>query len=151
MLYLNDVVKEIGSKDWTPSSLGTAGSSAGKESACNAGDPGSIPGLETSPWRRHRLPTPVFLPGESPRTEEPGGLQSAGLQRIGHNWATKHSTADVKWTHFCWRNYLAIYLFQANILVAWMWGPEEILKASGLVSMQVHDHSWVHRHSLPSS
>ena len=26
------------------------------------------------PWRRARQPTPVFLPGESPWTEEPGGL-----------------------------------------------------------------------------
>ena len=30
--------------------LGFLGSSAGKESACNAGDPGSIPGLGRSPW-----------------------------------------------------------------------------------------------------
>ena len=29
--------------------------------------------------------TPVFLPGESPWTEEPGGLQSTGSQRVGHN------------------------------------------------------------------
>ena len=28
---------------------GISGSSAGKESACNAGDPGSIPGLGSSP------------------------------------------------------------------------------------------------------
>ena len=28
------------------------------------------------PWRRKWQPTPVFLPGESPWTEEPGGLQS---------------------------------------------------------------------------
>ena len=28
--------------------MGFSGSSAGKESACNAGDPGSIPGLERS-------------------------------------------------------------------------------------------------------
>ena len=28
------------------------------------------------PWRRAWKPTSVFLPGESPRTEEPGGLQS---------------------------------------------------------------------------
>ena len=28
--------------------VGFPGSSAGKESACNAGDPGSIPGLERS-------------------------------------------------------------------------------------------------------
>ena len=28
---------------------------------------------------------PVFLPGESPRTEEPGRLQSMGSQRFGHD------------------------------------------------------------------
>ena len=38
--------------------------SDGKESACNAGDPGSIPGSERSPWRREWQCTPVFLPGE---------------------------------------------------------------------------------------
>ena len=32
------------------------------------------------------------MPGQSPWTEEPGGLQSMGLQRVGHDWATKHST-----------------------------------------------------------
>ena len=37
-------------------------------------------------WRRAWQPTPVFLPGESPWTEEPGGLQSMGLHRVGHNW-----------------------------------------------------------------
>ena len=31
------------------------------------------------PWRRAWQPPPVFLPGESPWTEEPGGLQSIGL------------------------------------------------------------------------
>jgi len=36
------------------------------------------------PWRRASQPTPVLLPGESPRTEEPGGLQSMQLQRAGH-------------------------------------------------------------------
>ena len=35
--------------------------------------------------RRKWQPTPVFLPGESPWTEKPGGLQSMGLQRIGHD------------------------------------------------------------------
>ena len=29
--------------------------------------------------------TPVFLPGEPPGTEEPGGLQSKGSQRVAHN------------------------------------------------------------------
>jgi len=35
-----------------------------KESVCNVGDPGLIPGLGRFPWRREWQPTPVFLPGE---------------------------------------------------------------------------------------
>ena len=27
-----------------------------------------------------------YSPGETPWTEEPGGLQSIGVQRVGHNW-----------------------------------------------------------------
>ena len=44
--------------------LGFPGDSDGKESACNAGDPGSIPGSGKIPWRREWQPTLVFLPGE---------------------------------------------------------------------------------------
>ena len=98
------------------------GSSAGKESACNAGDVGSIPGLGRSPGEGIGYPLqnswaslvaqmvknlpPVWEtwfrslgwedPGEGttthssilawriPWTEEPGRLQSMGLQRVGH-------------------------------------------------------------------
>ena len=42
-------------------------------------------------WRRKWQPTPVFLPGESPWTEEPGGLQSMESQRVGRDWATKQT------------------------------------------------------------
>ena len=35
------------------------------------------------PWTRAWQPTPVFLPGESPWTEEPGGLQSIASQKVG--------------------------------------------------------------------
>ena len=45
--------------------LGLPGVSDGKESACNAGDPDSIPGSEKIPWRREWLPSPVLLPQES--------------------------------------------------------------------------------------
>ena len=41
-------------------------------------------------WSRKWQPTPVFLPGKFPRTEEPGRLQFMGLQRVRHNWRTKH-------------------------------------------------------------
>ena len=40
------------------------GGLVGKESACNAGDTGSIPELGRSPGRGHKS-TPVFLPGDS--------------------------------------------------------------------------------------
>jgi len=53
------------------------------ESACNVGDLGSIPGSGRSPEEGNS--NPVLLPGESPWTEEPGGLQSMGLQRVGHD------------------------------------------------------------------
>ena len=36
-------------------------------------------------WKRAWQPTLVFSPGESPWTEESGGLQSMGLQRVRHN------------------------------------------------------------------
>ena len=36
-------------------------------------------------------PTPIMLPGESLWTEEPGGLQSVGSQRVGRNRVTKHT------------------------------------------------------------
>ena len=104
----------------------------GKESACNAGELSSIPGLRSSfgermgshssilglpwcltqwgvhlqcrrpgldpwvgkiPWRRAWQSTPVFLPGESPWTEAPDGLQSMGLQKVGHDWVT-----ELNWT-----------------------------------------------------
>ena len=45
-------------------SKGFPGGSDSKESACNAGDSGSIPGSGIFPWRRKWRPTPVFLPGE---------------------------------------------------------------------------------------
>ena len=44
--------------------LGFPGGSGGKESACNAGDLGSIPGLGRSPGGAHGNPLQYSLPGE---------------------------------------------------------------------------------------
>ena len=43
------------------------------------------------PWGRVWQPTPAPLPGEFPWTEDLGRLQSMGTQRVGHDWATKHT------------------------------------------------------------
>ena len=103
----------------SPSLLsGFPDSSVGKESACNAGDPGSIPGAGRSsgegigyplqyswaslvaqlvknlpamcktwvwslssedPWRRERLPTPVFWPGEFHGLYSPWGCKESDM------------------------------------------------------------------------
>ena len=86
----------------TPVFMGFPSGLDGKVSACNAGDLVSIPGLGRLPWRRAWQPTPVFLPEESPWTEEPGGLQSMGSQRVGHNRVTKDSIAHQGKDIFTW-------------------------------------------------
>ena len=104
--------------------MGFPGSSVGKESTLNVGEPGSIPGSGSSPgegigyplqysWASlvaqtvKNLPAmwetwvqslgwedPLeegmathssILPWRIPWTEEPGGLQSMGSQRVGHD------------------------------------------------------------------
>ena len=52
---------------------------AGKESTCNVGDLGSIPGLGRFPWRRERLPTPVFWPGEVNGLDVPWGCKELDM------------------------------------------------------------------------
>ena len=49
--------------------------SVGKESACNAGGPGFDPWVGKIPWRRERLPTPVFWPAELHGLYSPWGRQ----------------------------------------------------------------------------
>ena len=54
--------------------VGFPGGSDSKESVCNAGDPGSIPGLGRSSGEgKERLPTPVLWPGEFHRLYSPQG------------------------------------------------------------------------------
>jgi len=64
--------------------LGFPGGSDGKQFACNAGDPGSILGLGRSPGGGNGNPFSI-LAWKIPWTEELDGLQSMGLQRVGHN------------------------------------------------------------------
>ena len=60
---------------------GFPGTSGGKESTCNAGDPSLIPGLGRSPGGRDRLPTPVLLGflGDSDNKESACNAGNLGL------------------------------------------------------------------------
>ena len=72
------------------SCLGFPGGTSGKEPSCQCWRHkrhefdswvGKIP------WNREWQPTSVFLPGESPWTEEPGRLQSVESHRVRHDWS----------------------------------------------------------------
>ena len=63
------------------------GDSDSKESACNARDPGLIPGLGRFPGEGNSNHSSV-LAWRIPWTEEPSWLPSMGVQTIGHDWVT---------------------------------------------------------------
>ena len=42
-----------------------------------------------------------ILAWEVPRTEVPGGLQSVGLQRVGHDWVTRTTVAVTMQQVYC--------------------------------------------------
>ena len=89
--------------------MGFPGGDSGKEPAFKCRWHRSCrfdPWVGKIPWRRAWQPTLVFLPGESPWTEEPGGLQSMGSQRVGHNWSDlagtpAHLTVASSWVPSC--------------------------------------------------
>ena len=56
---------------------------ADKESACNAGDLGSIPGLER-PLEKGKATHFSILAWRIPRTEEAGGYSPGGRKKVKH-------------------------------------------------------------------
>ena len=63
---------------------GFPGSSDSKESGCNAGDPDLIPGSGRSPEEGNDNPLQCSCL-ENSMYRGGGGLQSTGLQGVGHN------------------------------------------------------------------
>ena len=73
--------------------LSFPGSSAGKESASNAGDLSSIPGSERSPGGEHGNPF-HYSCLENPHGKRSLAGDSPWSQRVGFDWPTKHSAAE---------------------------------------------------------
>ena len=68
------------------------GISFGKESACNAGDPGSI---WEDPLEKRRATYSSILALEIQWNEEPSGIRPMRSQRVGHGWATNNTNNTV--------------------------------------------------------
>ena len=85
--------------------MGFPGGSVVKNLCANAGDVGSITGSERSP-EKEMATYSVILAWEIPWTEEPGGLQSMGSQRVRHNLVTKQqqqiliNNCFIRWSTF---------------------------------------------------
>ena len=88
--------------------LPSGGSDNSPANARDVRNTGLIPGFETIPWGREWQPTPVLLPGESPWTEEPGGLQLIGSQRVRHN------RSNLAW-HGMAHNCIIIYYYYFTV------------------------------------
>ena len=72
--------------------------SAGKESVCSAGDTREaslIPRSERS-LKNEMLTHSSILSWKILWTEDPGRLKSKGLQRVGHDWVTKHTSTHIQ-------------------------------------------------------
>ena len=72
---------------------------SGKESICQAGDVGLIPGLGRSPGEENGNPLRYSCLENPLDSEEPGGLESMGSQRSSHDLLTEqaHSLCLLKW------------------------------------------------------
>ena len=75
---------------------GFPGSSVAKNPSVNAGYVGSTPGWGRSLGKEMATLTIIFA-WRIPWTEEPGGLQSTGLQRVGQDLTTKQQGQRVSY------------------------------------------------------
>ena len=84
-----------------------------------------------------------ILAWKSPWMVEPGRLQSTGLQRVGHNWATQHTHKQREETHrslliFNFKVQTPVHWFQSAcgcfLLPAWVW--KALMLSRGNISLK---------------
>ena len=107
-----------GMAQWTPTqwNLGFPGSSAGKESPCNAG-PQFDPWVGKITWRREQLPTSVFWPGEFHGQRSLAGYSPWGPKKLAQ-WAPSQWNLEATYPTMGWT--AAFVKSRESIL--WGWG-----------------------------
>ena len=116
---------------------GFSGGSDGKESACNAWDPGSIPGSGRSPGERKEWQlTPLFSSGKYHRQRRLVGYSPWGGKRDGYNWVTN--------THKHTCTYITIlFLFNDEILFHCMNVPQLLIHSTKWVDIWAVSMFWL--------
>ena len=92
--------------------MGFPGSASGQEPICqrkDLRDTSSIPGWRRSPEKEMATHSRI-LAWRIPWTEEPGGPQSIGLQRAGHDWSNLAQHRAVTGLASAWQNALPLFL-----------------------------------------
>ena len=101
----------------------------GKESAYNAGDPGSISGSGRSPGEMATHTS--ILAWRIPRAGQPGRLQSMGLHGAGQDWALTHASGLLsgKEMNFCLGTFTPLLTFSSRTDTKW-WPSKSTFKHS---------------------
>ena len=96
------------------------GGSDDKESSWKAGDSSSIPGLERFPvvGNDNVLQYSCL---KIPCTEEPGGLQSMGSQRVRHNLMTEQNQGSVQAFYLSYPHVSSWGLLEKHYIAMWIW------------------------------
>ena len=138
--------------------MGFPGGSEVKASACNAGDLGSIPGLGRYAGGGHGNP-PSIPALRIPMGRGAWKATSMGLQRVGHNWLTKHTalivtiiiamvikrSKDAVWDEL-WNS---LVNFTCWFLQRRLWRPERWHDLT-YVTLQIRSRSGMNTHSCLS-
>ena len=90
-LCLSPILGTLGNSLYQSKSISSAIEWLGKESACNAGDPGPIPGW-ADPLEKGMATHTSILAWRISWTEDPGGLQSVRSERVGYKSGTNTFT-----------------------------------------------------------
>ena len=103
--------------------LGFPSDSSGKESACNAGDLGSIPGLGRSPGGGHSNPLQYTCLENTYEQRSLAGCSPWDCKESDNDWVTKHTHMTV----FMTPDQLSNLIVPCTLILFWLCTPNNLL------------------------
>ena len=106
--------------------MGFPGGSDGKESACQCRGHGFDPCVGKIPLEKETATHSSILACRIPCTEDPGGLQSMGLQRVRHDWATNTHLTNIFF-------FLSVSIMDWLTAISWMFVSSQNFYVDALI------------------